>query len=132
MAIIAKTGHSDNYSYGLKLMLLLDEWTTHPNMNLSHMLGAVSHLVQSGKVLFPEHGAEELILQLTGFGVEKHDDLVDAFSILLSMIIEEDNKPRAVAMNFRGKYGGEFDHLPPDERERKMKVRERLRSSFLL
>ena len=95
-------------------------------------LSAVSHLVQSGKVLFPEHGAEELILQLTGFGVEKHDDLVDAFSILLSMIIEEDNRPRSTGMSFRGKYNGEFDHLPADEREKKLIVRENLRKLFLL
>lgn len=95
-------------------------------------LSAVSHLVQSGKVLFPEHGAEELILQLIGFGVEKHDDLVDAFSILLSEIIEEDNRPRGMGITFKGKYNGEFDHLEPSERERKLKVREKMRSAFLL
>src|SRR3989344_3922822 len=97
MAIIAKTGHSDNYSYGLKLMLLLDEWTTHPNMNLSHMLGAVSHLVQSGKVLFPEHGAEDLFPQFAGFVEKRHIDLGVAFSILLSIIFKEKNNPRALA-----------------------------------
>lgn len=37
---------------------------------------------------FPE--TEELIMQLTGFGIEKHDDLADAFSILMLMIIEDD------------------------------------------
>lgn len=61
-------------------------------------LSAVSYLVQSGKVLFPEHGAEELILQLIGFGVEKHDDLVDAFSILLSEILEGDCRPHSRAV----------------------------------
>lgn len=95
-------------------------------------LSAVSHLVQSGRVLFPEHGAEELILQLIGFGVEKHDDLVDAFSILLSEILEEDNRPRGMSMTFRGKYNGEFDHLEPSEKEKMLKVRENMRSAFLL
>lgn len=95
-------------------------------------LGAVSHLVQSGKVLFPEHGAEELILQLIGLGVEKHDDLADAFSILLSQVIEEDNRPRAVGMNFKGPYNGEFDHLDPIERDRMLRIREKLRNTFLL
>ncbi|MCX6757231.1 MAG: hypothetical protein NTW35_03765, partial [Candidatus Nomurabacteria bacterium] len=95
-------------------------------------LSAVSHLVQSGRVLFPEHGAEELILQLIGFGVEKHDDLVDAFSILLSEILEEDNRPRGMSMSFKGKYNGEFDHLDPSEKERMLKVRENMRSAFLL
>lgn len=56
-------------------------------------LTLVSHLVQQGVVLFPRHGAEELISQLIGFGVEKHDDLADAFSLLLHKILEFDNKP---------------------------------------
>jgi hypothetical protein len=30
-------------------------------------------------------------MQLTGFGIEKHDDLADAFSLLLIKIMEEDN-----------------------------------------
>jgi len=55
-------------------------------------LNAVSYLVQSGKVFFPIKGAERLIAQLVGFGIEKHDDLADAFSILLSEIIEDDRK----------------------------------------
>ena len=95
-------------------------------------LSAVSHLVQAGKVLFPEHGAEELILQLIGLGAEKHDDLVDAFSILLSKIAEEDNKSRGMVLCFKGGYKGEFDHLEPNERERMLRTRENLRKNFLL
>lgn len=54
-------------------------------------LALVTHLIQQKKVLFPEKGAEELILQLIGFGIEKHEDLVDAFSLLLLKVIEKDN-----------------------------------------
>jgi phage terminase large subunit-like protein len=39
-------------------------------------------------VLFPKFGAEPLIKQLLGFGVEKHDDLCDAFSILVGKATE--------------------------------------------
>lgn len=53
-------------------------------------LYGVSPLVQDGRVLFPEIGAKELMDQLTGFGVETHDDLADAFSMLLSYIIGQD------------------------------------------
>lgn len=59
--------------------------------NKASRLGIVSFLVQDGKVLFPEQGAEELINQLTGFGLEGHDDLSDAFSLLLSEILEYDH-----------------------------------------
>lgn len=57
-------------------------------------LALVTHLIQQGKVLFPRLGAEELIQQLVGFGTEKHDDLADAFAILLLKVIEEDNTPQ--------------------------------------
>ncbi len=53
-------------------------------------LSAVSYLIESGKVLFPEKGAEQLINQLIGFGTERHDDMVDALSMLLLKIAESD------------------------------------------
>jgi predicted phage terminase large subunit-like protein len=35
--------------------------------------------IENGTVKFPRKGCEDLIAQLTGFGIEDHDDLVDAF-----------------------------------------------------
>lgn len=46
-------------------------------------LAIVSHHVQAGRVLFPREGAGELISQLVNFGRTRHDDLADAFTILL-------------------------------------------------
>lgn len=48
--------------------------------------------INSGHILFPKIGCERLIAQLTNFGVEKHDDLADAFSTLILSITE--NPPR--------------------------------------
>lgn len=53
-------------------------------------LALITHLIKQGKILFPRRGVEELIVQLTGFGIEKHDDLADAFSILVHGILRED------------------------------------------
>lgn len=53
-------------------------------------LTAVSHLVESGRVVFPRQGCEQLIHQLTGFGSERYDDLADAFAILLQRVLEND------------------------------------------
>lgn len=39
--------------------------------------------IQNGTVLFPRKGCEDLITQLLGFGVEDHDDLVDALVYLI-------------------------------------------------
>ncbi|MSU45314.1 MAG: hypothetical protein EXS47_01660 [Candidatus Zambryskibacteria bacterium] len=51
-------------------------------------LMTVSAMIQSGKIKFPRFGVEELIRQIVGFGVERHDDLVDAFSIIGHVAIE--------------------------------------------
>ncbi len=42
-------------------------------------LALISHLIQDGTVRFPKKGAELLITQILGLGIERHDDLVDAF-----------------------------------------------------
>ncbi len=39
--------------------------------------------IQNGAVLFPRKGCEDLIAQLLGFGVEDHDDMVDALVYLI-------------------------------------------------
>lgn len=52
-------------------------------------LALTTHLLKSGKILFPRKGAERLIEQLVGFGIEKHDDLADAFSILVLQTMQE-------------------------------------------
>lgn len=53
-------------------------------------LTTITHLIQGGDILFPRHGAEELIQQLIGFGVERYDDLVDALTVLVHGLMEED------------------------------------------
>lgn len=46
-----------------------------------------SEAIRSGVVLFPRQGAEQIITQLTGFGVERHDDLADAFAMMVNETI---------------------------------------------
>ncbi len=53
-------------------------------------LRIVSPYVQTGKVFFPQYGAETLINQLLNIHSTKHDDLADAFSIGMSRIIQSD------------------------------------------
>jgi predicted phage terminase large subunit-like protein len=45
--------------------------------------------IYNGKVWFPRSGCEDLLKQLLKFGVEKHDDLVDAFTTLILGIIDK-------------------------------------------
>lgn len=51
-------------------------------------------LVKAGKVLFPKAGAEALIRQVLGFGIERHDDVVDAFTTLVAKAIANNPKRR--------------------------------------
>ena len=52
-------------------------------------IASTSYHVQTGVIVFPEKGAEPLTTQLTGFGIENHDDLADAFAIAIIFGIEQ-------------------------------------------
>lgn len=52
------------------------------------------YYIISGKILFPENGAELLINQLLNFGSQAHEDLVDAFTVLILKIMEKENQPQ--------------------------------------
>lgn len=45
--------------------------------------------IKNGRVLFPREGAEQMIQQLVHFGVEKHDDLADAFANLVHSTFQD-------------------------------------------
>jgi predicted phage terminase large subunit-like protein len=52
-------------------------------------LALTTKLIKEGVIVFPKEGCEDLIIQLVGFGREHHDDLADAFSMLIMKILEE-------------------------------------------
>lgn len=64
-------------------------------------LAFVSTLIKNGRALFPKKGAEQLLSQLTGFGLERHDDLCDAFSLVVGEIIKR-NKGRSALPDYDG------------------------------
>jgi len=49
-------------------------------------LSVVSPYVKNRNVLFPRYGSSELLSQLINFGVERYDDLVDAFTMMVNEI----------------------------------------------
>mgnify|MGYP001605573810 CR=1 FL=1 len=59
-------------------------------MNKQTRLESATPYIRLGKVLFPTRGAGQLVSQLVNFGIEKHDDLVDAFTIITLKILESD------------------------------------------
>ena len=55
-------------------------------------IASTTHLIKFGSVLFPKKGAEKIIQQLVGFGLEKHDDLADAFTMVILDTMRQDLK----------------------------------------
>ena len=52
-------------------------------------LRAIAIYIQNGTIVFPRKGCEDLLIQLLGFGVEEHDDLVDAFVYLILGLVQQ-------------------------------------------
>lgn len=65
-------------------------------------LALTSSMIQKGTILFPDKGCEHLIEQMVGFGIEKHDDLADAFSLLIHKIVEEFTRESTFLIAFFG------------------------------
>lgn len=65
-------------------------------------LSLTSTSIKSGVIKFPRQGCEDLIQQLVGFGVEKHDDIADAFSLLINATLDKHANEGTVIMMFLG------------------------------
>ena len=70
------------------------EGINHHGQDKRARLALTTHHIKTGGILFPRRGAEELIAQLTGFGREHHDDLADAFAIVILKLEEYIHKPK--------------------------------------
>jgi predicted phage terminase large subunit-like protein len=89
-----------------------------PHGDKRERLALTTAAIKEGLILFPRKGAEELISQLTGFGVEKYDDLADAFSLVANQFIAYANEPVPGVMWLeipRSRYGGMFSDDDDDE-----------------
>lgn len=65
-------------------------------------LALTSASIKSGIIKFPRQGCEQLKEQLIGFGVEKHDDLADAFSLLVNTTLDKHSHEGTIIMAWLG------------------------------
>lgn len=65
-------------------------------------LSLTSTSIKSGIIKFPRQGCEDLIRELVGFGVEKHDDLADAFSLLINTTMDHHSQEPTWIISFLG------------------------------
>jgi len=75
----------------LRLEKILAEPVNVAGMNKQSRLEVATPYIRMGKVLFPSTGADQLVSQIVNFGIEKHDDLVDAFTLAILKIAETDS-----------------------------------------
>ncbi len=72
-------------------------------MNKGSRLTTAASLLQEKKVFFPAHGSRELVQQILDFGTEKHDDLVDAFTLVLLKIINSKAATPGITLYYKEK-----------------------------
>ena len=81
-------------------------------------LASVTHFFETGKLFFPKTPmAEVLINQLLGFGVEKHDDLVDALTLALLQVMHKDRYGGAVGVSWDPPREEDMRHLSSREKQ---------------
>lgn len=95
----------------------LIQWLKHEDVDVEGVkigstdkrtrLALTTHLIRNGNILFPRTGCEQLIEQMVGLGIEKHDDLADAFSILINQVMKENKqRPRVFFLSASDLFGG--------------------------
>jgi predicted phage terminase large subunit-like protein len=67
-----------------------------PGIGKRERLSMVADKIQRGVIRFPRQGCKELIDQLVGFGVEKHDDQVDAFTTAVLGLVRHDRESASI------------------------------------
>lgn len=80
--LVEEVGYQPAFTEALKTNWVWARGIKVGTLDKRSRLSLVSHLIKSGVIVFPKTGCELLINQIVGFGVEKHDDLMDAFVIL--------------------------------------------------
>ncbi len=100
-------------------------------------LSIASSYVKNGNVFFPKNKSAELIDQLINFGVEKHDDLADAFTLMVNEVFGNRNNrlnpimPIIVQLTGSSMYN-RFHEDWADAEDRRMFKKGRRRESWLI
>ncbi len=89
---VEKIGYQDSLSQQLNVEGVFCEPVSIGNLDKRARLSISSPYIKTARILFPHRGAGELIDQIVNFGIEKHDDLVDALTLMILRISEKDRR----------------------------------------
>jgi phage terminase large subunit-like protein len=73
-----------------------DVFPVRPTRDKRSRLRVAARYIKNGTVKFPRKGCEQLLTQLFGFGIEKHDDGVDALVYMILGAVSEGIEPQKV------------------------------------
>lgn len=98
--LVEKIGYQDALVQQLQNEGVRDVEGVTPFGDKRTRLTLTSGMIQSGQILFPATGCEELLSQMIHFEVEKHEDLVDAFTLAVNYIASHPRlQPRITILN---------------------------------
>ena len=63
--------------------------SVHPISDKRARLETAAVYIKSGMVRFPEHGMADLMTEMLGFGIEDHDDILDALVYLILGLVDK-------------------------------------------
>lgn len=86
-----------------------------PQSDKRARLSMIADKIQRGIILFPKNYSKDMVSQLVHFGVEKHDDLVDALTTAVLKFVKDSHKGGSVTM---GKASDLFGDRYPGTRRR--------------
>lgn len=92
--LVENVGYQSAVVQQLSVQRVIAEAVDIKGMSKQTRLEIASQYIRRGNVLFPQKEAEDLISQIVNFGIEKHDDLADAFTIAILKILESDRPTR--------------------------------------
>jgi len=90
IVLIENVGFQVAVSQQLNIEKVLAEPVNISGMNKQTRLEIATPYIRMGKALFPQEDREHLVSQIVNFGIEKYDDLVDAFTLIILKILESD------------------------------------------
>ena len=94
----------------------LDVQGVTPQSDKRARLNMIADKIQRGIILFPRQQSDELVTQLVGFGIEKHDDLVDALTTAVLEFYKDDRRGGTVTIGRASDIFG--DRYPSGQRRR--------------
>jgi phage terminase large subunit-like protein len=90
IVLIENVGFQVAVSQQLNIEKVLAEPVNISGMNKQTRLEIATPYIRMGKALFSQKDGEQLVSQIVNFGIEKYDDLVDAFTLIILKILESD------------------------------------------